>query len=78
MNYDYLSSTTKVTVPSWKDSKTEKNTVYFVIELSNRENKWSLEKRFSEFDALIKGLKNSYHSIPALPTKTFIFKMTDK
>jgi hypothetical protein len=37
-----------------------------------------MEKRFSEFDNLWKGLKNSYHNLPNLPAKSFLFKMKDK
>lgn len=37
-----------------------------------------MEKRFSEFDQLFNGLKNTYHSLPALPKKSYLFKMTEK
>jgi hypothetical protein len=37
-----------------------------------------MEKRFSEFDNLWKGLKNAYHNLPNLPAKSFLFKMKDK
>lgn len=37
-----------------------------------------MEKRFSEFDNLVKAIKNSYHNVPELPQKGFLFKMTDK
>lgn len=76
--YDYISSAIKITVPEYKESKIEGSTVFFVIEVSNKENKWILEKRFSEFDGLVKALKVNYANIPALPGKSYLFKMTDK
>jgi hypothetical protein len=76
--YDYISSAIKITVPEYKESKIEGNTVFFVIEVANRDNKWVIEKRFSEFDNLVKALKVNYHNIPNLPGKSYLFKMTDK
>ena len=78
MNYDYLTSTVKVSVPTFSESKTEPGTVFFNIQLEARDNKWYIEKRFSEFDQLFNGLKNTYHSLPTLPKKSFLFKMTEK
>jgi len=78
MNYDYLVSTIRVTVPSFKESKADSSAVYFQVELEFHENKWSVEKRFSEFDELFKALKNSFATTPILPNKSFIFKMTEK
>lgn len=76
MNYDYLVSPIRVTVPSYKENKTDSNAVYFTIELESNENKWYIEKRFSEFDNLSKAIKNSYHNVPELPQKSFLFKMS--
>lgn len=78
MNYDYLTSTVKVSIPTFSESKTEPGTVFFNLQLEAKDNKWYVEKRFSEFDQLYNGLKNSYHSLPALPKKGYLFKMTDK
>lgn len=78
MNYDYLTSAIKVSVPSFQESKTEANTIFFTLLLEAKDNKWYIEKRFSEFDSLFKALKNSYHSLPLLPNKTYLFKMTEK
>lgn len=79
MNYDYLVSTIRVTVPSYKENKTDSNAVYFTIELESDENKWYVEKRFSEFDSLVKSIKASYHNVPEIPQKGFLsFKMSDK
>lgn len=78
MNYDYLTSTVKVSVPTFSESKTEPGTVFFNIQLEARDNKWYIEKRFSEFDQLFNGLKNAYHSLPTIPKKSFLFKMTEK
>ena len=73
MDYDYLTSSVRVTIPTFKS---DGGTVYYAIELESDDNKWYIEKRFSEFDNLMKELKN-YHSLPALPGKSF-FKMNDK
>jgi hypothetical protein len=78
LSYDYLTSSIKVSVPSFKENKAEKDAVYFTVEVESRDNKWYMEKRFSEFDNLSKGLKNSYHNLPNLPAKSFLFKMKDK
>ncbi len=78
MNYDYLTSNIKVSIPNFKESTTQKNTVFFTIQLEAKDNKWYIEKRFSEFDALNKSLQISYHTIPVLPNKSFLFKMTEK
>lgn len=77
MNRDYLVSQLKVTVPEYKESKTEGNTVFYVVDLCYYDNNWTVEKRFSEFDSLVKALKNSYANIPALPGKS-LFKIGSK
>ncbi len=77
-SYDYLVSPIKVTVPSFKENPGDSSAVYFTIELESNENKWYVEKRFSEFDGMFKSLKNLYHNTPILPNKNFIFKMTEK
>lgn len=78
MNYDYLTSAIKISVPNYTDSKTEPGTIYFNIELQVKDNKWSLSKRFSEFDALFNSIKTSYHNLPQLPKKSYLFKMNEK
>ncbi len=40
MNYDYLTSNIKVSVPTFKVSTAEKNTVFFTIQLEAKDNKW--------------------------------------
>lgn len=75
-SYDYLTSPVRVTVPSFKESKVEKGSVFFTVELESKDNKWYVEKRFSEFDALLKSLKVSYHNVPKLPDKSFLFKLS--
>lgn len=77
MSYDYLVSPIRVTVPSFKENKADSSAVYFNVELEINQNKWYVEKRFSEFDNLYKSLKNTYHNVPILPNKSFIFKMTE-
>ncbi len=78
LSYDYLTSTIKASVTGFKENKSEKDAIYFTLEVESRDNKWYLEKRFSEFDNLWKGLKNSYHNLPVLPSKSFLFKMKDR
>lgn len=78
MNYDYLTSAVKLSIPTFTESKSEPGTIFFNIQLEAKDNKWYIEKRFSEFDQLYNGLKNIYHSLPILPKKSYLFKMTDK
>jgi len=78
MNYDYLTSAVKVSIPTFQESKTEAGTIFFNIQLEAKDNKWYVEKRFSEFDQLFNGLKNTYHSLPVIPKKSYLFKMTEK
>ena len=78
MDYDYLTSTIKVEIPNFSDSKTEKGVTVYNISLEAKGNKWYLEKRFSEFDALLNQLKTTYHSLPVLTRKSFLFKMNEK
>lgn len=77
MSYDYLVSPIRITIPSYKENKADSSAVYFNVELEINQNKWYVEKRFSEFDNLYKALKNTYHNIPVLPSKSFLFKMTE-
>jgi hypothetical protein len=78
MNYDYLTSAIKISIPTFNENKTEQGAVFYNIELEAKDNKWTLEKRFSEFDNLFNALKNTYHSLPPLPKKSYLFKMTEK
>jgi hypothetical protein len=78
MDYDYLSSAIKVSVPSFSENRSEQGAVFFNVQLEVRDNKWYVEKRFSEFDNLYNGLKLQYHSLPPLPKKSFLFKMSEK
>ena len=78
MNYDYLTSTIKVSIPTHSESKTEVGAIFFNLQLEAKDNKWYVEKRFSEFDQLYSGLKITYANLPPLPKKSFLFKMTEK
>lgn len=51
MDYDYLTSPIQVTVPSFKSGS---DAVFFTIQMESKDNKWYVEKRFSEFDVLLK------------------------
>ncbi len=78
MDYDYLSSAIKVSIPTFSEHASEKGAIFFNIQLEAKDNKWYVEKRFSEFDNLLNGLKVTYHSLPQLPKKSYLFKMTEK
>lgn len=54
------------------------NVVFYKMVLGFQKNnkRWVLEKRYSEFDALDKVLRESYSSLPSLPGKT-LFKLSD-
>lgn len=78
MDYDYLASAIKISIPTFSENKAEKGAIYFNVQLEVRDNKWYVEKRFSEFDNLYNGLKDTYHSLPQLPKKSFLFKMSEK
>lgn len=47
MNYDYLTSAVKASIPSYQESKTEAGTIFFTIQMEVKDNKWYVEKRFS-------------------------------
>lgn len=79
MDYDYLSSAIKVSVPTFSENSSEKGAVFFNIQLEARDNKWYIEKRFSLIDNLFKGLAITLSPrSPELPKKSFLFKMTEK
>ncbi len=47
MNYDYLTSTVKVSIPTFSENKSEQGAVFFNVQLEAKDNKWYVEKRFS-------------------------------
>ena len=51
----------------------KKVVVFYQIEISKKgSEKWNVEKRFSEFDALDKALRPIYGNLPALPGKSLL------
>lgn len=54
----------------------DQSVIIYVIEITKREEKWSVEKRYSEFDELNKTLKKTYANIPSMPGKSF-FKISE-
>ena len=71
MNAEILSYEERVT-----DGKN--NVVFYKVQIGFTKNnkKWVLSKRYSEFDALDKLIKDNYPNLPSLPAKTF-FKLSD-
>jgi hypothetical protein len=56
------------------DKALPKPVTFFKVVVKNNEQKWIMEKRFSQFDNLFKELKKSITNLPKLPAKTY-FKM---
>ncbi len=46
--------------------------VYFTIAVMSHEKAWTVERRFSQFDALHKELKSAFPQLPQLPPKTML------
>ena len=67
-----------IEVPSFKEAwKDGKQVVFFNIIITSRGGKkWTLDKRYSEFDALDKAIRAQYPNIPNLPGKT-LFKLSE-
>ena len=55
-----------------------KNVVFYRVQIGFMKNnkKWIISKRYSDFDALDKILKENYPNLPTLPAKT-LFKLSD-
>ena len=63
----------KIDVSSHHESSVDKSVVLYVIEIAKRSNeKYKLEKRFSEFDNLHKNLSKLFDNLPKLPGKTLL------
>lgn len=70
-----------IDIPSFEEKKADggKNNVIFykvVVGFSKNNKRWFLEKRYSEFDALDKSIRDLYPNIQKLPGKT-LFKVSD-
>lgn len=51
----------------------KKVVVFYQIEISKKgADKWTVEKRFKEFDVLDKALRPVYGNLPALPGKSLL------
>jgi len=77
---DYLASTIEVTINEFGEKYIDGKTVtFYKIEIYDNysKEKWTMEKRYSEIDALHKSLSKLYPSIPPMPGKT-LFKIKDK
>lgn len=47
-----------------------------MIEIAKRDDKWTIEKRYREFDELNSNLKKTYANLPNMPGKS-LFKITE-
>ena len=78
-NLNIIASMT-VDIPSFTERKDSAgaNAVFFNIVLGFQKNNktWTIQKRYSEFDALDKYLKDIYPNMPSLPGKT-LFKLSE-
>jgi len=59
-------------VPKYKETvENNKPVVFYIVEINKKTGeKWTIEKRFKEFDELNKSLKKVYGNLPELPQKT--------
>ncbi len=69
-------------IDSFEEKKIDggKNNVVFykmIVGFSKNNKKWFIMKRYSDFDALQKQVKDIYPNLPVLPAKTF-FKLSDQ
>lgn len=69
-----------IDIPSFEEKKADgnKNVIFYkvVVGFSKNNKRWFLEKRYSEFDALDKAIRELYPNIQKLPGKT-LFKVSD-
>ena len=68
-----------VEVPSFSEKNEGKNTVVYykiIVGFTKNNKRWFVEKRYSEFDALDKIIRDIYPNIQKLPGKTFL-KLSD-
>ena len=77
-NLNIIASMT-VDIPSFTERKDSAgaNAVFYNIVIGFQKNNktWTIQKRYSEFDALDKYLKDIYPNMPTLPGKT-LFKLS--
>jgi WD40 repeat protein len=62
----------QLTIPRYKETlEGTKTVIYYTIEISKKANqKWTVEKRYKEFDDLHAAIKKTYAHLPILPGKT--------
>ena len=74
-----VTATMTIDVPSFTERKDGASNVVFynvVIGFQKNNKSWTLQKRYSEFDALDKNLKDIHPNMPTLPGKT-LFKLSE-
>jgi hypothetical protein len=63
----------EISMPGYsKEVVSQKDIIFFNIELTYNSEKWTLKKRYNEFLSLDKKLKETIPSMPKLPGKTFM------
>lgn len=70
-----------IEIPSFEEKKIDggkSNVIFYkvIVGFSKNNKRWQLEKRYSEFDALDKHIRDFYPNITKLPGKT-LFKVSD-
>jgi WD40 repeat protein len=62
----------QLSIPRYKEVlEGTKNVVYYTVEIVKKSNqKWTVEKRYKEFDDLQNAIKKLYSNLPLLPGKT--------
>ena len=70
-----------IDIPSFEEKKIDggkSNVIFYkvVVGFSKNNKRWFLEKRYSDFDALDRSIRDLYPNIQKLPGKT-LFKVSD-
>ena len=80
MSQDYVASTIEITITEFFEKYIDSKTVtFYKLEIYDNysKEKWNLDKRYSEIDALHKTLSKLYPNIPPMPGKT-LFKIKNR
>lgn len=57
-------------IKKYKQSEIDKEVIFYEVEVSKKQEKIFLDKRYSEFNLLHKELKKLFEHLPAFPSKT--------
>jgi hypothetical protein len=75
LNVPHMKSLITVEIPKFVDKQHEKKIVtFYILDFFNNysKTKWTLEKRYSDFDALYKTINKLYPKCPTIPGKGFL------